>query len=101
MITIKTHDISDFLFEKNFKTVQAKRPKTIPCVILNVNGISTKAKKHGIPSERSFQLILLIGESINVPTKTKAIELATLGTSETKGDKNIRGKNKKAAIMAV
>lgn len=47
------------------------------------------------------QSILVTGFIINAPTITNAGAVAILGTTDSKGDKNMKGKNKKAAITAV
>lgn len=47
------------------------------------------------------QSILVMGFIINAPTKIKAGAVAMLGMTESKGDKNMNGKNKNAATTAV
>lgn len=66
-----------------------------------MNGINTIVRKLGIASSWVFQLILVTGIIIKDPTKTRAIELAIEGIIERSGEKNINGRNKRPAVMAV
>ena len=84
-----------------FIRVQLRKPQMMPCVIENVNGIKTIAKKAGMASSREAQLILRTGFNINTPTSISAGAVAIIGTIESKGDKNMKGINSNPATKAV
>jgi len=73
----------------------------IPVVMLYVSGIRIMVKNTGIASSSIFQLILVSGFIIKEPTSTRAMELAILGTIDSKGEKKIKGRNKSPAVIAV
>ena len=98
---IKIGLISAFLPERSLITVQLRKPKEMPIERLYVNGISTSVRKDGMASSGFPQLILVRGRIINDPTKTKAIELAMDGITESKGEKNRKGRNNNPAVTAV
>ncbi len=76
-----------------FISVQLRKPHIIPWVMENVKGINTIARKAGIASSIVTQLIFRMGFSINTPTSINAGAVAIIGTTESKGDKNINGIN--------
>ena len=59
------------------------------------------AKKHGSASDMSSQSIFLSELVISNPTMTKTGAVARAGIIEIRGDKKSRGKNMKAAKIAV
>ena len=85
----------------NFKTVQLINPKEMPTDKLYVKGISTIVRNEGIDSSGSDHLIFIKGIIINEPTNTNAMELAMEGITESKGEKNMKGKKSKPAVIAV
>jgi hypothetical protein len=66
-----------------------------------VKGIRTIVRKEGTDSWGFFQSILVKGKIMNEPTKTKAIELAMEGITESNGEKNMKGKKSNPAVIAV
>ena len=61
----------------------------------------TRVKKEGRASSGFFQSICVRGKIIKEPTSTKAMELAMDGISESKGEKNKKGRKSKPAVIAV
>jgi hypothetical protein len=81
--------------------VQLRNPQMIPCVILNVSGISSMAINAGMALSISLQEIFRTGFIMKTPTKTRAGAVAIPGIIESKGDRNINGRKRSPATRAV
>ena len=92
---------SDRFPASTFKNVHEINPNEIPTERLYVKGIRTSVRKHGMATSWLRQSISLSGASMYDPTKTRAMELAMLGIIERRGDKNMKGRNRNAAVIAV
>jgi len=82
-------------------TVYVSKPQMIPWVMEYVSGIRIMARKQGMASSSLSQLMFITGFIINTPTITSTGAVATAGTMESKGEKNMNGINSNPAITAV
>lgn len=86
---------------KSFAKIYVMKPAAIPYEIEYPSPINTEAKKAGIASLNSDQLISLNDESIIIPTIMRIGAVACVGTIASKGKKRLEIANITATTIEV